>query len=395
MRNFFLVFILITGCFIVYDTTAQVLLDERAIIRFDHGLGFNAPDTAFGVNIRFRVQNRLNITTVSDRDLSVKSVDPRTSRLRLRFDGYILGSRLTYLFQLGFSRDDVGGNPTGASNLIRDAIVFYRFNPDLYIGFGQAKLPGNRQEIISSGQQQFIDRSIVTTALDINRDFGLFGYYSQRIAGMPFNLKAAVSTGEGRNYSRQDNGLCYTGRIEVMPFGKFARNGDFTEGDLSREKTPRLSLAAAWSVNQDAVRTNGQTGDLLPETRDLQSFFADLLLKYRGNALFIEYAARMAENPLMFHEGMETAVLAGQALNTQMSHLFRNDYEIVVRYAVLQTNEKVKIIWPDREFYTLGLNKYINAHMTKFQTNLTYRKSKGPGFNTADFYFQIQVELGI
>ncbi|HRY32239.1 MAG TPA: porin [Bacteroidales bacterium] len=395
MKKYLIVIALSFSCLIVSDATGQVLLDERAIIRFDHGLGFNAPDTAFGVNIRFRVQNRLNLTTSSDKDLDIKSVDPRISRLRLRFDGYILGSKLTYLFQLGFSRDDVSGNPTGAPNLIRDAIVFYRFSPDFYIGFGQAKLPGNRQEIISSGQQQFIDRSIVTTALDINRDFGLFGYYSQILSGMPFNLKAAVSTGEGRNYSTQDGGLCYTGRLELMPFGKFQRNGDFSEGDLSREETPKLALAAAYSLNRDAVRTNGQTGDLLPLKRDLESFFADLLLKYRGNAFFLEYASRSTEKPLMSHEGSETAVLAGTAFNTQISRLFRNNFEIVARYAILKTVEEVKIIWPDRVFYTIGLNKYINAHMTKFQTNLTYRKSTGPGISTADFYFQVQVELGI
>ena len=37
---------------------AQTEVDERAMISFHKGLGFNAPDSTFGLNIRLRVQSR-------------------------------------------------------------------------------------------------------------------------------------------------------------------------------------------------------------------------------------------------------------------------------------------------------------------------------------------------
>ncbi|MFO8021751.1 MAG: hypothetical protein R6U65_04730 [Perlabentimonas sp.] len=77
---------------------AQTELDERAVIRFDEGLGFHAPDTCFGLNLRFRMQNRIGVSTFSESDLGIDEVDARIRRLRLRLDGYTNNQKLTYTF---------------------------------------------------------------------------------------------------------------------------------------------------------------------------------------------------------------------------------------------------------------------------------------------------------
>ena len=81
----------------------------------------------------------------------------------------------------------------------------------------------------------------------LDRDFGAFAYYTLPIKNVIFNFKGAISTGEGRNIATTDKGLCYTGRLEVLPFGKFKDKGDYFEGDLLRESKPKLSIAATWA----------------------------------------------------------------------------------------------------------------------------------------------------
>jgi hypothetical protein len=84
-------------------------------------------------------------------------------RLRLRLDGFVLQRRLQYYIQLSFSKADMELEGGTVPQTIRDAMVYYHFNKRFYLGFGQSKLPGNRQRVISSGNQQFADRSIAAT----------------------------------------------------------------------------------------------------------------------------------------------------------------------------------------------------------------------------------------
>ncbi len=119
---------------------AQTESDERALIDIHDGISISK-DSLFLLNLRFRMQNRLGFTTVSGDDLSVKSVDARVRRLRLRLDGYVMNERVRYYIQLNFSRADLDLETELVAQPIRDAMVYYHFNRNVYIGFGQGKLP--------------------------------------------------------------------------------------------------------------------------------------------------------------------------------------------------------------------------------------------------------------
>ncbi len=98
-------------------------------------------------------------------------------------------------------------------NIVRDAIVYYVPNATWNIGFGQTKIKANRARINSSSALQFVDRSIVNSEFNLDRDFGFFGEYNMR-HGEGFNLsaKGSVTLGEGRNWgSSPTGGLAYTG----------------------------------------------------------------------------------------------------------------------------------------------------------------------------------------
>lgn len=391
---------------------AQTEVDERAMINFENGLGFNAPDGSFGINLRFRVQNRLGFTSLSGKDLSIDEVDARIRRLRLRFDGFAFSENITYNLQLSFSRSDIewDWDYEETPNVIRDAMVYYSFSDNFYIGFGQGKLPGNRQRINSSGQLQFTDRSMVNARFNIDRDFGVMGYYSNHISGLHYNIKTAVSTGEGRNVIPSgDGGFAYTGRVELLPLGRFSGNGDFSEGDLEREPAPKLSVAGGYSFNHKASRTLGQRGSPLYQSRDIKSRFLDAVIKYRGWAALGEYSDRNADDPLTVSpSGAEYShVVTGYGINMQLSYIFRNNLEIAGRYTYINPENitddgfdgnQALISDPITEEYTLGVTRYIINHKLKVQGNLGYRitenltPASSPGSN---WILHFQVELGI
>lgn len=379
---------------------AQTEVDERAMISFHKGLGFNAPDSTFGLNIRLRVQSRALFNF--DEQFNTEDIEGRISRLRLRFDGYILSEKLTYYLQLSFSRGDQDWDNTHIPNVVRDAMVYYRFNPKIYIGFGQGKLPGNRERIISSGQQQFYDRSVVNANYTLDRDFGLFGYYNNNAGGIHFNIKGAISTGDGRNQLKTDNGLMYTGRLEVLPLGKFKKDGDFSEGDLEFEATPKLSIAGGYSVNQKAKRTRGTIGTEIYESRDLSTFFADMVLKYKGWALSSEFINRSSPQSAFTFNPEDSTQMAwvtkGHGLNTQLSYCLPNYWEFALRYAYSEPDAELRQLTMRDNYYIVGVNKYIRKHLTKVQASFGYRSQESYNSSISgknNFILVFQVELGI
>jgi phosphate-selective porin OprO and OprP len=391
------VFLFHTLLFLGIIAVAQTEVDERAVINFDQGLGFFAPDSTFGLNLRFRIQNRIGMITVSGTNLTPEQFEANVRRLRLRFDGYLGSSKLTYYMQLSFSRGDQDWDNTGFPGLVRDAMVFYNFNKNFYMGMGQGKLPGNRQRVTSSGQQQFADRSLVNAIFNIDRDFGVMAYYNNHVGNFYYNLKGAISSGEGRNIQRTDNGLAYTMRVELMPLGDFLRDGDFSEGDLERETTPKLSVGASYSFNNKAKKSAGQRGQLMEEATDISTFFLDMIAKYQGWAFQAEYANRaVSRNPGLLTPVPSPYVFTGNGLNTQISYVFPSYWEVAGRYTRVNPHEELASFEAQSDIYTLGLTKYIQKHRNKAQINLSYQKDQWGIFSPKDFFnIMFQVEIGI
>ena len=365
------------------------------------GIGITSPDSAFTLNIRFRMQNRFGFNTVSGTDLTVNEVEARVRRLRLRFDGYLYNPRLTYVLQLSFSRGDIDFEDTGFPNVVRDAMLIYNFNKHFAFGIGQTKLPGNRQRVVSSGDLQLPDRSIVNSIFNVDRDFGIQSYYRNQISGFHFVLRGSVSSGDGRNFNTAQRGLAYTGRVELLPLGQFQNSGDYFEGDLSREPKPKVSAGLTWSNNENAIRTGGQLGKFLFQSRDIETFMADFLLKYRGFAFSSEFLNRMVTNPITTDPDDDTNVryvYDGHGENYQASYLFRKDYEYVNRYSRVRPGPSIRTLEPQVQQFTLGLNKYLRGHRVKLQTEFTYELRSWMNDTAADldsWLWRFQIEAGI
>ena len=407
MKNIFTLLIIFIGLgaaaqeTVIKKTTTDNDLKLSALPYYNYGkgVGLTSPDSIFQFNIRFRMQNRATYIQNEDEDGAITG---EIRRLRLRFDGYVGDPRFIYAIQLSFAPGDVGPVEPGENiNIIRDAVVFYRPNKRWNFGFGQTKLPGNRQRVNSSGGLQLTDRSINNARFNIDRDFGFQVHHQiEELNKFSYAMRGAISTGEGRNSTdKPDNGLAYTGKLELYPLGAFTKDGAFFEGDLKREPKPKFMVSGAYQYNDMARRTGGQLGLDLYDKRDMQTLLLDGMFKYNGWAFMTAYMQRMADNPITVNPDDATDVrfiATGHGFDYELSYLFPSNYELIGRVSTQKTNKDIAMLAPDANQYTLGVTKYIWEHAFKAQLEFTYDQLNYFDNTTKhNFYVRFQVEIGI
>lgn len=392
----------ISGSLLLLATSLLLLSNSAASqsinnSKFGKGLQFVAADSSFSLKFstRFQLLYRGGETPATQK------WDDRflVRRARLKFEGFAYTPKLEYKIELGLSNSDIGNNTplqsNNANNIILDAVAKWEMAPGLQLWVGQTKLPGNRERVISSQKLQFVDRSLLNSRFNIDRDAGLQLHYEHQLGQLVLREIASVSMGEGRDIAiNNTGGYDYTARVEVLPFGNFTSDGDYVGSDLSREQTPKLSIAASFDYNDNATRARGQLGNFLSAERDLQSVFVDAMFKYKGFSSMAEYANKKALNgPVVSLDDagkVEEAFVTGNALNVQAGYLFQNNWEIAGRY----TNYEPTTVTGRREQqqYTLGLSRYIVGHSLKVQSDVTLQTEQ----SRDNFYqFRLQMELAL
>ncbi|MBC7749953.1 MAG: porin [Methylotenera sp.] len=367
---------------------------------FGKGIGITSPDSLYQLNIRFRMQNRV---TYLENDGEDGAYDGQIRRLRLRLDGYVGTPKFLYAIQLSFAPGDVGEIKEGENlNIIRDAVVFYRPNKHWNISFGQTKLPGNRQRVNSSGGLQLTDRSINNARFTIDRDFGFQIHNMNEFKDkFSYNFKTAISSGEGRNITGNgDAGVAVTGKVELLPFGSFAKDGTYFEGDIIREKRPKLLLSGAFQQNNHAKRTQGQLGNDLYEERTMKAVMLDAMLKYNGWAAMSSYMSRATSGNAVTVNPEDSSqsnfAYVGSGFDYQLSYNFPSNYEVIGRYSTQKLGKDIQALAPNSKQYTVGLTKYIWEHSFKLQSELTFDTlNYFDGSIKNNWYVRFQVEIGI
>ena len=407
MKKIIFVVILISTIF----TQAQVSIEQSKhdndiklsalpYYSFGKGVGITSPDSLYQLNIRFRMQNRV---TYIENDGQNGAYDGQIRRLRLRFDGYVGSPKFLYAVQLSFAPGDVGEIKDGENiNIIRDAVVFYRPNKHWNISFGQTKLPGNRQRVNSSGGLQLTDRTINNAKFTIDRDFGFQAHHLNEYKDkFSYNFKTAISTGEGRNVTgKADDGVAVTGKAELFPFGAFTKDGTYFEGDIIREKKPKLMLSGAFQQNNHARRTQGQLGNDLFEQRTMKSVLLDAMFKFNGWAAMTSYMSRTTNgnavtfNPLDLTESNYAFV--GNGFDYQLSYITKTNYEFIGRYSIQNVGHDIETLAPKTKEYSFGVTKYIWEHTFKLQAEVNYDTlGYFSGVTKNNWYLRFQVEIGI
>lgn len=373
-------------------------LENLPNIEVGKGITFRPKNNMYEMTLRFRMQNMVGLSF--GKNFNLAGTDAQVKRLRLRFDGYIFSPKVLYSIQLGFSGYDAAVLPNGNMNIIRDAIVYYRHNAAWNIGFGQTKIKANRARVNSSSALQFVDRSIVNSEFNVDRDFGLFGEYNYgSFDKFALSAKASVTLGDGRNWNSSGiAGFAYTGRLELYPFGRFHGNGELMEGDVAYEEKVKMMIAGAYHFNDNAQRLQGTKGSIMPDgqSKDLNSYFVDFILKYRGFATCIDYMGRYVADPFFKENG--DFVFTGSGLNVQASYLFDGKWEIAARNSTIFTDSRLYGIADYKRWNqtTLGVTRYLIGHSLKIQFDISYNYFLAPLDPDYDrWMMRFQVELGL
>jgi len=363
---------------------------------FGKGLiNFTAKDSSFSIKFAPRFQVRSMSSWDHDGN-QYGSPDHNfiVRRARLKFDGFAYSPKLKYKLELGLSNRDISGANQFNRNTPRyilDAVIMWSFAKNWELWAGQTKLPGNVERVVSSANLQLIDRSLLNSRFNIDRDLGVQLRHKSNLGGhFLMREKFSISQGEGRNVTEgNEGGLQYTGRLELLPFGTFKSKGDYSQSDLKREEKPKLMLGFTYNYNQNAVRERGFAGDYMIRTdgsiyeTDQTTIFADAMFKHNGFSFMGEYAKRTADNEIATELDGTTPtgdiVLTGNALNLQAGYLFKSNYEIAARFTTL-SYENITGALPTEQ-YTLGVNKFIVGHKLKVQSDISYTTLDGDADN--------------
>ncbi|RCT55707.1 porin [Winogradskyella sp. KYW1333] len=389
---------------VVFFNSSQA--QEISDTSFGKGLiNFTAKDSSFSIKFapRFQVRSVSSWDYTGDQFGSPEH-NFIVRRARLKFDGYAYSKKLVYKIELGLSNRDISGANQFNRNTPRyilDAVLKWNFSGNWELWAGQTKLPGNVERVVSSGNLQLIDRSLLNSRFNIDRDLGIQLRHKTNLGGdFLMREKLSLSQGEGRNVTEgNEGGLQYTARLEFLPFGTFKSKGDYSQSDLKREEKPKLMVGFTYNFNEDAVRERGFAGDYMLRSdgslyeTDQTTIFADAMFKYNGFSFMGEYAKRTADDEIATDvDGTPTGdiVVTGNALNLQAGYLFKSNYEIAGRFTSTDY-ESVTNRAPERQ-YTLGLNKFIVGHKLKVQSDLSYTTLDGNEDNITfrlgfDFHF--------
>ena len=378
--------------------------------KFGKGL-FNlvGKDSTFTMKVGLRFQTLATSQWDADNGLSNPESSMLIRRSRLKFDGWAFSPKLKYKVELGLSNRDQSGASYfthDAPRYILDAVLKWNFSGNFVLWVGQTKLPGNRERVISSANLQQVDRSLLNSRFNIDRDIGIQLRHKFNLTDT-FLVKEifSIAQGEGRNITRGNvGGHQYTTRVELFPFGDFTSKGDYKGSDLKFEQAPKLSIGVAYDFNNNASKTrsnqgsymfiNGTSASSSAEfyQTNISTVFIDAMYKHKGFSFMAEYANRTAEDALAKNsDGTLTGdeVQVGNGLNIQTGYLLSKTVEVSGRYTNISLDKNITGKGAENQ-YTLGLSKYIAGHKLKVQTDISYTDI---GFKTNQLLYRLQVDI--
>lgn len=371
--------------------------------KLGEGLTFDLNDGAYQFYIGGFIQ-----PTIINEKIDDNNAENRFNSQRSFFmiGGNAVKEKLSFLVQSDFSLADP---------LLDAWIGYHPFNwLDVYVGQKQ-NFVNNREMIYREDRLQFTDRSLFSQTFSrTGREFGLFieTKFGEKIGIKP---QFSITSGDGRGSFGADSrdvdygGAKIGGRLDFYPLGFFKEGNDLYTSDLLREEKLKVVVGGAVSQNNGASDPVGEghgtflmynsNGEIaLP---DYTQFYADLLMKYQGFSMLLEYGRATASgleilytNPDATQVLMPTQIseflILGESKVGQFGYVTKSGFSFDVRYEAASpefTNENSVL----NEFtnYTYGLTKYFDGHNLKLQASLsTTEFDQGAKITTAQLLLQ-------
>lgn len=324
---------------------------------YDKGFKFESADGTFTLAIDNRVQFRF---TQTDPDVGDSEGSFRVRRYKFKLSGKVYDN-WQYKLQMNFA-----GTGDAGRDALEDAYVQYTKNRMAQFWVGQGKAFFGRQELTSSGKQQFVDRSIANGEFAPGRDIGvgLIGVNE----GKTFEYNLGAYNGNGRNETSNDNdSYMYVGRVVLTPFGAFKPE----ESSLDYPENPRLAIGVSGMMN-----TFTDMGIDLDES----TYGVEAAFKLLGFNTVAEYFTKTSD------------LVGGGEVDTdggylQIGYLFPNrTFELAGRYAMVEIDGG-----EETSETGVAASYYLSGHRYKVQGD--YRVVEREIANTEDGEFRVQLQI--
>lgn len=262
---------------------------------------------------------------------------------------------------------------SGGSVQLIDANVEYALSPYLVLWVGQGKAPFGRQQLVSSAELQFVDRTIVDDRFAAKRQQGI--RLRGRAAEERLEYAAGVYDGLGINRNENPgNRFLWVGRIVVTPLGRY----DPVESAHDEVDGPRAAFGAA------ALRNTLPADEARPD-RELTRFNAESAFRTGGFTLTGELYREWAD-PLPGDR------IVTDGWHLQVGYLLPGGtHEVGARSAAIRSDGP--LLLDDRTEVGIVYGLYFREHRAKVQTDLRNIRTGATGEDHRELRVQFQLGL--
>jgi len=366
---------------------------------YDKGFFIKTCDENYSLKVKGRLQTRF---AMEKHDAGLAAGSDTQSfmirRARLDFSGNVFNQNLTYDIQL----DLTGIASAVDNNIIYYAFMNYKVWDELQFLAGLHKIHFNRQEITSSGKQQFVDRSLANERFNLDRSIGLlvhgdvadkkFEYYLSVVNGR--NTRASINTNQE---------LGYIGRVVWNPLGEYG----YEESDIKHSDELALTVGAAGALFHEESTVAAGNQDRVISTN------ADVGVKYKGFSFQAEGFYRLTDPNQLLPQQTDMGFYAQAGYFIVPKH-----FEIAVRSSMLfddttgvgqnvnmnngsltglgGVNDGVdETADSDNESeYSAALNYYFKGHDIKLQGQYSLILDRSAGASFKNHIAMLQTQIG-
>jgi len=351
-------------------------------------------------NYLLQIQSRLQFRFATPGDQNPVNFDDfneekrrifKINRARFKVGGHAFRPWIKYYWEYELAQ----------GNLLDFKVMIEKF-PWLSFKAGQWKTDYNRERVISSGQQQMVERSIINRPFTLDRQQGVCVYGHLDGKGIAdFNYWVSVLTGNGRGASTSDDKhLMYVTRVQWNFTGiAVAMEGSDTE---YHEKAAG-SIALAGVTNRSPYTRFSQAGG-----GELEGFEDGAAGQYRVNQWVVEtaYMYRGFSWQNEIHQKEINDLINGNTTTLfgsywQAGYFFHylwtaipKPLEVAFRYANYRPD--VSIPKNTQQEYALAFNWFFKDHLNKLTAEITWFEFQDVDYQAVDgARFRVQWDISL
>ncbi|MFT7581239.1 MAG: phosphate-selective porin OprO/OprP [Myxococcota bacterium] len=330
----------------------------------------------FALKINGRVQTRFTFVMPDDDLGEDNEYAFSVARARIGLKGHLWSKALTFKIETDFGK--------GKASL-KDFWFNYVLVDSFHLKAGRYKIPFSRQQLTSSGKQQFVDRAITDEAFLAGRDIGFM--FHNGLAKTKGQLEWALGIFNGTSVVKDETPDRarpeLVGRIGVQSEG--FGNKAYSEGDRECTAGKPGTCGVRWAIAASAIYDFGGGVNGAGEEVDSQlEAQLDFVVKVSGFAL--DGGVYLDDN-VGDGSGIETL-----GLHAQASYAFSDaSLQPALRYARVWSPDEGGLV---KQEVVLGFSAYLlGGHAVKWQTDVALLIDELANISTTNVMARSQVQV--